>query len=306
MHRIVAVTPAGRKLYLEILKAYILKDDSISEWVLWDNCRKAEDRAYIHELAAKHDKVRVLTIEGVDGTNKSVNSFYKYCDAPDSFYIKIDDDVVWMEAGLGRSLYEAALPDRSRYLWWSPLVVNNALCSWLLKYHSRVTIDNELSAQASCPYGWRSPTFAARLHQVFLDYLGNDNLAAFRVGAHDVSLSRYSINVIGFFGEDVAKLGARFCPSGVDDEEWLSAVLPTLVGRCGRIVGDVVAAHFAFYTQERHLLEQNGLIDAYYQAAGIERTAPLPPSPPLGFRQKLKAFVRGKSARRASPDIAIR
>ena len=57
-HRIIVVTPAGRKAYLEILKTYILKDESIDEWILWDNCRLESDRIYIKNLAKNyHSKV---------------------------------------------------------------------------------------------------------------------------------------------------------------------------------------------------------------------------------------------------------
>lgn len=47
--RIVSVTPAGRRAYLEILKAYILRDETIERWDLWDNCRAEADRTYVRE-----------------------------------------------------------------------------------------------------------------------------------------------------------------------------------------------------------------------------------------------------------------
>src|SRR5271166_443779 len=160
MTRIIAVTPAGRRGYLELLAHYVLADDSISEWHLWDNCRQASDRAYINDLARQAPKVRVVTIPAVDGTNSSVNRFYRLCNDRDVFYIKMDDDLVYLPPGFGASLLRVAEATRSQHIWWSPLVINNAICSWLVKYLSEMTITASLTAQAGCPIGWRSARFA--------------------------------------------------------------------------------------------------------------------------------------------------
>ena len=95
-HKIIVVTPASRQRYLEILATYILQDNFIDEWYLWDNCRKKEDRAYINKLANSYPKVHVVNEPGVDGTNKSINKFFKHARDPDAFYIRLDDDIVYL------------------------------------------------------------------------------------------------------------------------------------------------------------------------------------------------------------------
>ena len=269
MHRIIAVTAAGRRHYLELLKYYVLKDPTIDEWHLWDNCRRPEDREYINLLARENPKIKVVRIEGADGTNRSVNRFYPFCKEPDVFYIKMDDDLVYLTDRLGGRLLDQAMKERDRYIWWSPLVVNNAVCSWLLKYHSEVEIPETLTCQASDPHAWADPNFAESIHRKFLAAKAKDNLEAFLVRDFEVSLSRFSINCIAFFGKSVAELGDRFCPPGVDDEEWISAVLPSQVGQPGRIAGSLTVAHFSFYTQEPELLKC-GILDEYYRTAGLK------------------------------------
>lgn len=74
-HKIIAVTPAGRKRYLKILSRYILADNSIHEWHLWDNCRSEDDRIFLNGLARESSKVKVIKVEGADGTNKYIISF---------------------------------------------------------------------------------------------------------------------------------------------------------------------------------------------------------------------------------------
>jgi hypothetical protein len=269
MHRIVAVTPAGRRKYLELLKHYVLRDSTIAEWHLWDNCRKSEDRTYIQGLAREHPKVKIVEIQGADGSNRSVNRFYPFCKDVDAFYIKMDDDLVYLPDHIGERLYRQAIAERDKYIWWSPLIVNNAICSWLLKYHSRVEIPEFVSCQAADSLAWANPGFAERLHRKFLAAVETNDIGMFQVPDFEVSLSRFSINCIGFFGKDVAELGEGFCPVGVDDEEWISAVLPSQVGKPGRIAGAIATAHFSYYTQEADLLKCR-ILDDYYRIAGLK------------------------------------
>ncbi|MDI9332495.1 MAG: hypothetical protein QM527_14535 [Alphaproteobacteria bacterium] len=289
--KIIVVTHAGRKAYLELLSRYVLNDQNVSEWHLWDNCRDPSDRDYINELARLHSKIKIVHATDVCGTNRSVNKFYRNCNDPDVFYIKIDDDVVYIQEGTFAHMLEEALKTRDRYIWWSPLVINNALCSYLIKHRSSlIEIAPQLTAQASCPLGWRSPVFAIQLHQAFLNL--NKKQALLHEN-FDVSLSRFSINCIGFFGIDLVQLGQMFCPLNVDDEEWITGVLPVLTQRSGRILGNYTVSHYSFFTQE-YLLNQTDILDRYYSIAGISRKYAFPKArrPGYLFRQRLFLFLR--------------
>lgn len=288
-HRIVVVTPAGRRAYLDVLRHYILGDRHIAEWHLWDNCRHVLDRAYIESLAREDGRIRIVRQEGADGGNRCINAFYATCVDPGTFYIKMDDDIVHLGEGAASTLLATAAAERERFLWWSPLVVNNALCSWLLQQHGLLDTDRELTAQASCPTGWKDPKFAVGLHRAFLAILARGERIV--IPDSTVSLSRFSINCIGFFGEDVARYGALFCPPGVSDEEWISAVLPLKTGRPGRIVGGACAAHYSFYPQER-LLNATDVLDGYYALAGIPRRHDPPKGNPLWERGRMRRAIR--------------
>ncbi len=48
-HKIIVVTPAGRKRYLDIMSKYIFKNNSIDEWDLWDNCRGQSHASYFNQ-----------------------------------------------------------------------------------------------------------------------------------------------------------------------------------------------------------------------------------------------------------------
>ncbi|MEI8208708.1 MAG: glycosyltransferase family A protein [Methylococcales bacterium] len=284
-HRIIVVTPAGRKAYLEILKTYILKDESIDEWILWDNCRLESDRIYIKNLAKNHTKIKIITQKSTDGTNQAINQFYKTSSDKNVFYIKIDDDIVYLPEHFGQSLYNEALIDRYKYTYWSPLVVNNAICSWLLKYHSKLKIDASLMASAACNTGWKSPEFAECLHKTFITAHRENTINLFHVPNFDISLARFSINCIGFFGQEVAALGDSFCPLDADDEEYISAVLPSKTGRPGRIIGNIIVSHFSFFTQENYLIK-TGVLNSYFNLINMR-----PIMPPIRIKKSFKQNI---------------
>jgi hypothetical protein len=288
MDRVIAVTPAGRQRYLALLQHYVLADPGIAEWHLWDNCRNPADRAYIEALARQHDRIRIVRLNDTDGSNRAINQFYQLCNDPGCFYIKMDDDLVYLPENFAARLHQAALAERERFIWWSPLVVNNAICSWLLKYHSRMAISANLSCQSACLHGWRDPQFAIALHRAFLDALRTRRTSAFAVPNFGVALARFSINCIGFFGTDVAALGETFCPPDVDDEEYISAVLPSLVGRPGRVVGALQVGHFSYFTQEPELL-QTDILDRYYAHAGVELVPYA--APPRHWKDRVKRHL---------------
>ena len=225
--RIVAVTPAGRRAYLEILKAYILRDETIERWDLWDNCRTEADRTYIRELAKVHDKIRIVDAPSVDGSNGSINQFYRCASDRSTFYIKMDDDVLYLPDRFGAALYGAASAERRKYTYWSPLVVNNAICSWLLKYHSRIKIGANVSASSECVHGWRSWRFAEVLARLPPDlrekgalrgFLGPEVFVGLRAGEEVQALP-------GAGGGDVEKA------AGLDIVGVLVELAHVLVGR---------------------------------------------------------------------------
>ncbi|MCC6982017.1 MAG: hypothetical protein IT535_01990 [Bauldia sp.] len=282
------VTPAGRRKYLELLRHYVLGSPEVAEWQLWDNCRNEEDRAYLHALAASDPRCRLKQLPGADGGWGVIGEFFRFCDDPDALYLRLDDDIVFLEPGFFPKFIARANEERGKALWFSPLVINNAICTWLLKFFSRVLIDGPVTCQAMCPYSWAYPALPEALHPVFIEAVRNRRLDDFRVADHEVRLSRFSINAYGFFGADRVSLGERFIAPDGNEEEWLSAVLPAMVGRPGRIFGGLIAAHFSFYTQERDLLLTD-ILEDYYRLAGL--------APPARERPRARSAWRRLLAR---------
>jgi hypothetical protein len=283
--RLVVVTPAGRQKYLELLSHYVLGSPEVAEWQLWDNCRNERDRAYLRQLAKRDPRCRLKELPGAKGGFAIIGEFFRFCDDPEALYLRLDDDIVYLEPGFFPRFVARATEERGRAFWFSPLIINNAICTWLIKFFSEVRIDGPATCQAMCPYTWATAALPKALHPAFLEAAGGGRLDAFRVGDHSPRLSRFSINAFGFFGADRVALGERFIAPEGNEEEWLSAVLPAQLDRPGKIFGDLIAAHFSFYTQERELLRTD-ILERYYRLAGLE--------PPERRRPKRRQSLWGR------------
>jgi hypothetical protein len=271
--KFIVVTPAGREKYLRLLAHYVLGSAVVDEWHLWDNCRNAADRAYLHRLAASDPRCKLKQLPGANGGFGIIGAFFQFCDDPDAFYLRLDDDIVYVEDGLFPYMLERATAARGSAVWFAPLIVNNTVCGSLIKNLSRVVIDGPVSCQAMCPYAWAHADFPIALHPVFIEAVETGRLSDFHVPDREIRASRFSINAIGFFGAEKLALGDLFIPPGSqNEEEWLSAILPLRLNSCGKVLGDMTVAHFSFFTQERRLL-QTDLLERYYALAK------LPPPP---------------------------
>ncbi|MEO8667775.1 MAG: hypothetical protein ABI399_04610, partial [Bauldia sp.] len=146
------------------------------------------------------------------------------------------------------------------------------------------------------------PNFPEALHPVLIDAVRRGRLADFRVPDREVRMSRFSINAYGFFGADKVALGDLFLPPGYPaEEEWLSAILPAKTNRPGKIFGDLLVAHFSFYTQEHRLL-QTDILEGYY---GLARLEPPHLDKPID-KVRLKDLLRPwRKPRRKGPDYEI-
>lgn len=291
--KLIVVTPAGREKYLRLLSHHVLKSPDVHEWHLWDNCRNEADRAYLERLAASDPRCRIRKLPHADGGFNVIGDFYRFCDDAEAFYLRLDDDVVFVEDGFFQKFMARVMAERGSAIWYAPLIINNAICNSLIKQLSRVLVDGPLTCQASCEFSWAHASFPQALHPVFIEAVRTNRLDDFRVPDREIRLSRFSINALGFFGSDIVSLGERFHPPSGDEEEWLSATLPMKLDRPGKIFGDLIVAHFSFYPQERQLLRTN-ILDGYYGLTGL--APPIYEKPPIRLRDRFKQWRRGRRA----------
>ena len=259
-YKIVVNTAAGRRRYMQYLVPPILHTDIVDRYDIWINTHNMVDIEFFKELANKYAKVNLVwQPDGVVNGIASINAFYRDCCEENTIYMKIDDDVVWFEPELFEKMVKFRV-DNPEYFLVSPLVINNALSTYLLQIHDKIKLDQyypSICAERTiCLDGW----FAADLHNWFMDnYLKNDTYSKLYVGKHPMGMARFSINCVLLFGSEMVKFAGEV-PG--DDEEYLSCIKPSQLGKCNCFNGNAIISHFAFGPQ-REGLDKMDILNRY-------------------------------------------
>lgn len=250
MRRII-VTPAGRRRYMELLAGHLkAQRSSFDEWHIWLNTHDAEDIAFCRAQDAV-----VVEAPGSDPSEGSANihRFFPIdsCE-PDALYLRLDDDVVWMEPGFIDSIFIARELEREAFLVMAN-IVNNAICSHI---HWRLGLVDHSGYACMDGTGWQNPHYAEHVHRRLLE-------------SHDIEAwkfprwwllhrERFSINAISWRGASFGVFGGRV---DRNEEQWLTEQATGDLG-FNMIYGRAVCAHFAFYTQRGHM-DSTDILDLY-------------------------------------------
>jgi hypothetical protein len=284
--KVVCVTPAGRRRYMRLLVPYVLSCPAVDRYDLWVNTDDPGDRAFLDALASVDPRIRLVPVPGGGpaGTS-SIRLFYAEAMDPDTVYVRLDDDVVWLDPRFFETLLDVRLA-HPEYFTVAPLVVNNALSSFLLQSFGRIAPSRHVEPARFDPVGWISPSFAAALHAFLQELIEAGEAPRLACGRIPVSANTFSINCIAWFGRDLAVFGGMPEP---DEETAMSATLPLRTGRLNAVETAAMAAHFAFYTQ-RAMLDRSSLLEGYGRIAARRRE--LEP-----WRSRVEALCRGIDGR---------
>lgn len=134
--RVIAIVFFGRREYVKILDCYLKKNlkeygGILDEVIFAINTEKEEDLAYAEELLASHER---YSKHVVDKEAEGYLGIWSVVTEPESIYIKIDDDVIFIEDTAIPSLARRIL-NEPEYFAVSANVVNNPALSWV---HSRM------------------------------------------------------------------------------------------------------------------------------------------------------------------------
>lgn len=269
-YKIVCATPAGRRRYLGILSQHVLSSSLVDEYQLWENTTDENDIKFFHELQALDSRVKIVKPAHLPpGSNASIRQFYRHCIDEHAIYIRLDDDVVYMEPHFFAKFLRFRI-DNPQYFVVFPNIINNAVCTYLQAMQD--TIDPSAWIHPWCmdPTTWGNPHFAEQLHRAFLYSIATQSISRWHFGPKAIALSRYSVNCVSWFGAEFAEFEGAV--SG-DEEEYLSVIKPTELARTNCIFGDAVVAHFAFHPQ-REYLDSTNLLSEYRKLAEQPQAVP--------------------------------
>lgn len=272
--KVVVFTPWGRELTASLLYRYLKRDHEagiVDEWHLWMNTDEDQeaDRAYGYGLAEEESWIK--TFERPDGPvlhPKQMNTgrFYIYTQDEDTIYVRMDDDIVWIEPNAIARLVEQRIDNPFPFVVF-PLIWNNAVCSYYLQQGEQMpswwgTVGNHCMDET----GWRNAVFAENIHNHLLSCIEQDVVDDLFMH-HSIQLpagQQFSVSSFAQFGSEYAKVNGQL---GGEEEAWHSINQPYMLSRPNMIVPNSLISHFSFYHQRNYLLDRTNILDRYKELA---------------------------------------
>lgn len=262
-HKIVALTPAGRKKYMEVLFPQILKQrDFVDEYHLWVNTKNPEDLAYLNQLGEDYKGFVVLHKDFANdrfvGTNRNITNYWCKAKEQGVVYFRLDDDIVYIEDDYFSKMYEFKMK-YPQFIMTTANVVNNAVFDSYRQSEGRVYQSlPKMAPQCMCPVGWKKPEVAELRHREALSYLKEGNKEILYTEDKEVTQgTRFSINTLCWLGDDLADVTV-----GWDEETYVTVKLTRDKKRSIGVLGSCIACHYAFYTQ-RDKLSKTNILEEY-------------------------------------------
>jgi hypothetical protein len=269
-YRVICVTPAGRRRYMQNLVRHVLSCPLVDEYQLWKNTSDESDIAYLYRLQSQSPKVRVIEpTTDHSGQVTAIGQFFRNCIDDQSIYVRFDDDIVYLEPNFLQRFLRFRIDNPDHFLVF-PNVINNAICTYIQAVRGLINPGMTVYPWAFDRVTWWTPHFAEQLHRAFLESLTSGDIASWYFGPRIVGLSRFSVNCMAWFGRDFAHFGG-IVPQ--DEEGWLSVIKPTELMRSNCVYGDVIVGHFAFYTQQEYL-DTTDVLKCYAAVAERDRSFP--------------------------------
>lgn len=270
-YRVVSTTPAGRRRYIEILYPYLLSQRHvIDKHVFWINTLVEENIEFLEQLASQYpDFFELHYLEhlpevpsGYDCSAYEIYRFFPHYVDPDTIYLRFDDDICYIAPETVAALLDYRLRNRDPLIVL-PAIVNNSYCSHLQQRYGALPMHMGVCNYETLGIAWESGEFANMVHTEFLNALGRGEEDRFKFNQWLLhGYEKVSINSLCWMGVDFARFGGQV---GSDEENWLTAVQPKVLGRPNVIYGQGLVVHFAFHTQRAYLERETNLLSTYHE-----------------------------------------
>jgi hypothetical protein len=264
-YKIVVVTPAGRKRYMEILLHYLIKQKNIvDEYRIWVNTGNPEDLNWFEKI--KDENKDFITLEYLPkslwpGGTMHICNFFKNTIDEDTIYIRFDDDVVWMEDDFIEKLVKFRIDNPDYFIVYGN-IINNAVIDHIHQKQGIIYSKN-IENTCLCKHGWENPNICEEKHNTFIQNLNNNEIQKYMFDRYETNGQRISINNICWFGKDFKQFSGIV---GEAEEQWLSDEAPKQKNKKTCVYGGALCVHYAFWTQ-RDYLDKTDILDKYRKLA---------------------------------------
>jgi len=260
----ILVTPAGRKRYLELLYLHLLNlRNEFDEWVLWVNTNVKEDILYIEELEKNNDFIRLQRSKmdfGFYEVSSAIYHFFKEAQDENSVYIRLDDDIIYIEPNSLKDLFNFRI-ENPQYFLVHGNIVNNSICSHLHQ-NKGLFFDTELNFGYSFvdENGWKNPIGGEYILRKFLNLYNDNKISEFFLENWVLKdYVRCSVNVISWLGSEFKKFNAHV---DREEESWLTVTIPKKIKKPNIIFGNSLFVHYSYLKQRSHM-DKTDILEKY-------------------------------------------
>ena len=267
-YKIIVVVPAGRKRYLEILHIYLKRNKNIiDECHFWENTvnENEKDLRFIRKICknSKYFKNIKCPLRGMNHIEK-IHWFFHYTVDPNTIYIRLDDDIVFIENNAIKNLLDFRIKNPNFFLV-SPLVINNNICAKIMQDKKSIHLSQNLDFNFRGKL-WKQPKLAEEIHNAFFSDFKNKNLKKYYFEKFELPCGKnFSINCICWFGKEFKKFNG-IVPRHPSEEDFLSNQKPLELQKPICIHGKSIMCHFSYYSQLNGL-RNTGLLNEYKRIA---------------------------------------
>lgn len=309
--KLVVLLFGGRECSLKILFHYLSKYKKyIYEFRMYIATVIQSDIDYMEKYAKENsDFVRTIYCK-INGEfmkeqaqkEEIWNMAYRDSQEEDTVYLKLDDDVVFLEESLFTDFVKARIENPEPPLLF-PLIVNNSFSSWLLQNknilsypvenhfgdiwknvyarikplienksgHKLIISDYVSNHEILCPMGWGNLYYCVDIHNQFIqNILSSPNKQSTFTSEMYWNHSFYelqyaepnSINVCSWLGSSLKKYMKTY-GSIYSDENWWTVYLPIWSNQHNMIYTKTIVAHYAYYKQRELGLDITDILEKY-------------------------------------------
>jgi hypothetical protein len=291
--RVVAWTPYGRQETVAVLQSYLAREHErglVDEWWLCMNTDpgQEEDRRYAKYLSFYYPWVKLVNqpegTERLHPKQRNTGYFYREMTDPDTVYVRLDDDIVYVHEDAVERLVNHRLEADSGVASF-PVMWNNSIISWYAQAAgvippagTETTLDFQMDTTYTWPQvggphcmdpvGWADGRFGVQLHRLLLEWLAEgtpDRAFLYQDFSLPIGM-QFSVSTFASLGSMYAGLETPGVLVPGEEESWHTIHQPRKIGQPNVIVGNALVSHYTFFPQGP-IIRATDILDRYRDQA---------------------------------------
>jgi hypothetical protein len=264
-YKVVSVTPAGRKRYIEVLHKYLINcKHIIDNHIWWINTDNQEDIEYIQSLVQQFPKFYSLKFlpdhPNYKFNNMNIHKFFDDCKDENTVYVRFDDDIVFIETEKLEDFLRFRINNPQYFIVYAN-IINNNFCSYIHQRLGAIGAGEfqDFNELPLLEYVFENdtltqPNYTLINFQAFFKKISQNALSDYKFPKWVFhQYERCSINCISWLGSEFAK----FDHVGIDEEPWLSSYKPRERFMKNCVYGNFIVVHYSYGSNRERIDNYN-------------------------------------------------